>query len=375
MPPVSILIKPASSGCNIGCKYCFYHSIAGSRRIADYGVMSEQLLETLVKETISYADEYACFAFQGGEPTLAGLDFFRKTVELQKKYNNKNLTIQNTIQTNGTLIDDSWAEFLGKNKFLVGLSLDGPRGVNDFCRQTRLGGSIFDKEMETVALFQKYRVEFNVVSVVTAKTADRTAGVYNFFKRKGFRYLQFIPCLDEKCGKTEEYSLTPERYGEFLCSLFDLWYEDVSNGNGIDIRLFSNLVQMAAGYEPEECGMCGRCNTYFVLESDGSVYPCDFYTQDEWKLGNVEDGLQNLYQGEKSRKFMEVSYKLQPECRECPYFYLCRGGCRRWRDMQLNGELGLNRLCKGYQIFFHHSEERIRRLGASLRWKTAGDHA
>lgn len=370
MPPVSILIKPASSGCNIACKYCFYHSIADSRKIANYGVMSEQLLEVLVKETISYADEYACFAFQGGEPALAGLDFFQKTVELQRKYNNKKLAIQNTIQTNGTLMDEAWAKFLAKNNFLVGISLDGTRGVNDFCRVTRQGESIFDKEMETIALFEKYKVEFNIVSVVTAKTVNRIPGIYNFFKRKGFRHLQFIPCLDEKYGKKEEYSLTPQMYGEFLCHLFDLWYEDFSNGLLIDIRMFSNLAQMAAGYAAEECGMCGECNTYFVVESDGSVYPCDFYTQDCWKLGRVEDGLKNLYQGQMSKEFMKSSYKTQPECKECSYFYLCRGGCRRWRDLQLNGNLELNCLCEGYKLFFLHSEERIRHLGEYVRWKT-----
>lgn len=367
MPPVSILIKPASSGCNIACKYCFYHSIANSRQVANYGIMSEEQLETLVKETIKYADDFACFAFQGGEPTLAGLNFFKKAVELQQKYNTKNLTIQNTIQTNGTLIDEEWARFLVENKFLVGLSLDGPRGVNDFCRVTCQGESIFDKVLETIALFEKYKVDFNVVSVVTSKTVDRVSGIYNFFKKKGFRYLQFIPCLDEKYGEHGEYSLTPKVYGEFLCKLFDLWYEDFSKGLQIDIRMFSNLAQMAAGYAPEECGMCGKCNTYFVVESDGSVYPCDFYTQDEWKLGSVENGFSNLYKSEKSIKFMEISHKTEPECKECRYFYLCRGGCRRWRDMQLNGELELNYLCEGFKIFFAHCESRINLLGEYIR--------
>ncbi|MGN0483137.1 MAG: anaerobic sulfatase maturase [Lachnospiraceae bacterium] len=367
MRAVSILIKPASSGCNIGCKYCFYHSIARTRKIENYGVMSEQQLETVIKETINYADEFACFAFQGGEPTLAGLDFFKKAVELQKKYNKKNLIIQNTIQTNGTLIDKKWAEFLGKNKFLVGLSLDGPRGVNDFCRTNNQGESIFDKEMETVMLFRENKVEFNIVSVVTAKTVERTAGIYNFFKKKDFRYLQFIPCLDENERKDEKYFLEPEMYGEFLCKLFDLWYEDFLSGPLIEIRMFSNLVQMAAGEEPEECGMCGKCNTYFVVESDGSVYPCDFYTQDNWKLGNVEDGLQNLYNGKKSQEFMKISNKTQSECKECDYFYLCRGGCRRWRDEKLDGNLGVHRLCKGYKIFFEHCEQRIQQLGKSIK--------
>lgn len=364
---VSVLIKPASSGCNIACRYCFYHSIAGTRKIANYGVMSEQQAEILVKEIIAYAQEYACFAFQGGEPTLAGLDFFEKIIQLQQKYNQKNIIIQNTIQTNGTLIDDKWAEFLAKNKFLVGLSLDGPRGINDFCRVTGQGDSIFDKVMNTIELFEKYEVDFNVVSVVTNKSADRVSAIYNFFKRKGFHYLQFIPCLDEKYGEHGAYSLMPEAYGTFLCRLFDLWYEDFSKGLKIDIRMFSNLAQMAAGYAPEECGMCGKCNTYFVVESDGSVYPCDFYTQDEWKLGGVEDGFSNLYKSEKSMTFMKISQEVKKECRNCQYFYLCRGGCRRWRDRKLDGRLEVNYLCEGYKIFFAHCESRIKRLGEYIR--------
>lgn len=319
------------------------------------------------KKKIRYADGFACFAFQGGEPTLAGLNFFRKTVELQKKYHTKGLTIQNTIQTNGTLIDEEWAMFLGENKFLVGLSLDGPRGVNDFCRVTRQGESIFEKELETIELFRKYKVDFNVVSVVTSKTVDRIPGIYRFFRKKGFFYQQYIPCLDERYGEHSEFSITPKAYGDFLCNLFDLWYEDFSKGLQIDIRMFSNLAQMAAGYAPEECGMCGKCNTYFVVESDGSVYPCDFYTQDHWKLGTVEDGFANLYKSQKSREFMEISHKKEPECKECRYFYLCRGGCRRWRDMRQNGELELNYLCEGYKIFFAHCESRIKLQGEYIK--------
>ena len=311
---VSVLIKPASSGCNIACRYCFYHSIAGTRKIANYGVMSEQQAEILVKEIIAYAQEYACFAFQGGEPTLAGLDFFEKIIQLQQKYNQKNIIIQNTIQTNGTLIDDKWAEFLAKNKFLVGLSLDGPRGINDFCRVTGQGDSIFDKVMNTIELFEKYEVDFNVVSVVTNKSADRVSAIYNFFKRKGFHYLQFIPCLDEKYGEHGAYSLMPEAYGTFLCRLFDLWYEDFSKGLKIDIRMFSNL-----------------------------------------------------YKSEKSLTFMKISQEVKKECRNCQYFYLCRGGCRRWRDRKLDGRLEVNYLCEGYKIFFAHCESRIKRLGEYIR--------
>lgn len=364
MPAASILIKPASSGCNIACRYCFYHAIAQSREIANYGIMSDKTLEETVKQVIDYADGYATFAFQGGEPTLAGLDFFKKAVELEKKHNKKGLKIQNTIQTNGTLINEEWTKFLAANDFLVGLSLDGPRGVNDFCRVDRNGDSIFDKEMETIRLFRKYDVKFNICSVVTAKTADKIASVYNFFKQKGFDFMQFIPCLDEGDHKSE-YSLEPRAYGEFLCRLFDMWYSDFMSGKEVEIRQFTNYAQIAAGFAPEECGMCGRCTVYFAIESDGSVYPCDFYTQDNMKLGVVSDGFTSLWNSTKAQQFIQVSVDKPNECKECKYYALCRGGCRRWRDIY-GGELGVNHLCEGYKLFFSHCQERIEKLGEMI---------
>ncbi|HCJ77119.1 MAG: anaerobic sulfatase maturase [Lachnospiraceae bacterium] len=366
MPAISILVKPASARCNLACKYCFYHSIADSRKVPENELMSNEGAENLVREAIKYATGRLCFAFQGGEPTLAGLSFFQNFVALERKYNTKGLVIENTIQTNGTLIDDEWAQFLAREEFLVGLSLDGPRAMNDYCRINYAGESIFDSIMQTVSLFKKYGVSFNVVSVVTAKTVEKVDGIYRFFQRKGFRYMQFIPCLDETNNGIGDYLLTPEAYGEFLCRLFDLWYEDFMTDRQTEIRMFSNLVKMSAGYAPEECGMCGRCNTYMVVESNGDVYPCDFYTRDEWKLGTVSDGFDKLYRSKKSVQFMKSSSVVQPECKRCEYFSLCRGGCRRWRDMEYNGNLQVNYLCSGYKSFFAYAGKRILQLGKMI---------
>lgn len=369
MDSVSILIKPASSKCNLACKYCFYHSIAEERECGDFGIMTDETLDELVRQVIDYSDKFAAFAFQGGEPTIAGLDFFRKVVVLQKKYNNKGIEIQNTIQTNGTLIDENWAKFLGENNFLVGLSIDGGRSVNDFCRVYKNGKSIYDSVMNTVRLFRKHNVDFNVCSVVTSKTADKIPSVYNFFKQKNFKFLQFIPCLDEKADVHSEYSLDPIGYGNFLCRLFDLWYVDFMNGEDIDIRMFSNYAQMSAGFPPEECGMCGKCTTYFVVEGNGNVYPCDFYAKDEWLLGRIEDGFNALFISKKSQFFMDSSVEKPNECVTCRYNYLCRGGCRRWRDMEGTGELKINYLCEAYKIFFKHCEDRINKLGELIKRK------
>lgn len=339
--------------------------------------MKEETLKTLVREAIAYADGSLTFAFQGGEPTLAGLDFFQKAVELQQKYNNKKLQIENTIQTNGLLIDEKWARFLGEHRFLVGLSLDGPKKMHDRYRKDAGGQDTFGRIMNSVQLLERYHVDYNVVTVVTNDTAKQASFLYKFWKRNHYPFVQFIPCMDEikRQDGTQErsiYAVEPEQYGKFLCELFDLWYADFVAGETMDIRMFSNLAQMAAGYPAEECGMNGCCNCYFVVEGDGSVYPCDFYCMDAWKLGTVNDGFVQMKISEKAKAFVEASRPVCAACQECPYFSLCRGGCRRWREPFVDGKPGLNQLCSAYRMFFAHTAERMERLGAYIRQKYAG---
>ena len=377
MPAASILIKPASANCNMDCKYCFYKCLSSHREEYSKGFMKEETLETLVREAIAYADGSLTFAFQGGEPTLAGLDFFQKAVEMQQKYNNKKLQIENTIQTNGLLIDEKWARFLGEHRFLVGLSLDGPKKMHDRCRKDAAGQDTFARIMHSVQLLEQYHVDYNVVTVVTNDTAKQASFLYKFWKRNHYPFVQFIPCMDEikRQDGTQErsiYAVEPEQYGKFLCELFDLWYADFAAGETMDIRMFSNLAQMAAGYPAEECGMNGCCNCYFVVEGDGSVYPCDFYCMDAWKLGTVNDGFVQMKTSEKAKAFVEASRPVCAACQECPHFSLCRGGCRRWREPFVDGKPGLNQLCSAYRMFFAHAAERMERLGVYIRQKYAG---
>lgn len=377
MPAASILIKPASANCNMDCKYCFYKCLSSHREEYSKGFMKEETLETLVREAIAYADGSLTFAFQGGEPTLAGLDFFQKAVELQQKYNNKKLQIENTIQTNGLLIDEKWARFLGEHRFLVGLSLDGPKKMHDRYRKDAGGQDTFARIMHSVQLLEQYHVDYNVVTVVTNDTAKQASFLYKFWKRNHYPFVQFIPCMDEikRQDGTQErsiYAVEPEQYGKFLCELFDLWYADFAVGEAMDIRMFSNLAQMAAGYPAEECGMNGCCNCYFVVEGDGSVYPCDFYCMDAWKLGTVNDGFVQMKTSEKAKAFVEASRPVCAACQECPHFSLCRGGCRRWREPFVDGKPGLNQLCSAYRMFFAHTAERMERLGVYIRQKYAG---
>lgn len=360
MPAASVLIKPVSSACNLRCKYCFYHSISQNRSVSNYGVMNEDTLVNLVKNILEYADGHCTFAFQGGEPTLAGLDFFKRVVELQKEYNVKRVKVENTIQTNGTLIDEEWAEFLAQHDFLMGLSVDGPKDINDGARIDINEKSTFNRVMNTVRLFKKYNVQYNVLSVVTSYSTRHIRQLYSFYKKHGVKFLQFIPCMDEERGSGNFHSLTGEKYGYFLKILFDLWYEDFIKGEKIDIRYFSNLVQMAAGYRPEECGMNGTCQCYFVVEADGGVYPCDFYVKDEWRLGNInQDRFESMLDHPRAKSFVQSSTVIDEKCMQCRYYSLCRGGCRRWREDFVENKITLNKLCPAYEAFLEHASDRI----------------
>ena len=369
---LNMMIKPTSSNCNLSCKYCFYHSLTESRKIKSYGYMDIDLLEKIVKKGLAYSNKTCTFAFQGGEPTLVGLNFYKKLIEFELKYNYKNLLIVNAIQTNGIKIDEKWAKFLSKNRFLVGISLDGPKEIHDTNRIDNQGKGTFKKVMEAINLLNKYKVEYNILTVVTSLVARHTNKVYNFFKQHSFRYLQFIPCLNPLNGEREEksYSLKPDRYAYFLKTLFDLWYDDISKGNIISIQYFDNLLGLLMGYKPEVCGMTGQCTCQFIIESNGGVYPCDFYVIDQWYLGNIKElKFDELLDSINSKRFVEVSKYISPECKSCKWFYLCKGGCRRWREPFINKKPRLNILCSAYQEFFEYAEDRLIKIANQLKTK------
>lgn len=374
MQQASILIKPASSNCNMDCGYCFYKCLSSSREKYSLGFMSEATLELLIKNAIEYTDEYLCFAFQGGEPTLIGIEFYRKAVQLQKKYQKlkPKLVIENTIQTNGTTLNEEWCQFLHDKKFLVGLSLDGPKKIHDSSRKMADGSDSFYRIMEAVKLLNKYDVSFNILIVVTEQSASKASALYKFCSRNHFQYIQLVPCMDEPnrrntFGKKTEnpYAVKANTYGKFLVEFFDLWYEDFKKGNIMDVRMFSNLAQMAVDFPPEECGMCGKCNCYFVVEGDGTVYPCDFYCLDEYRLGNISDGFSKLKESQKAIEFENDSVKKPDECYSCEYYRFCRGGCRRYRE-EAGGTLGLHSMCEAYKMFYHHTQDRLFKLGQTI---------
>lgn len=364
MAPINVLIKPASGSCQMRCTYCFYADEMNNRETEIYGMMRPEVQEMLVKKVLEFATGQATFAFQGGEPTLVGLDYFRRLIELVKKYNRKNLQVNYALQTNGYHITEEWAKFFAEHHFLIGVSLDGPEDIHNRYRKDYKGEGTYHRIMESIRLFKKYNVDFNILTVVNGHTADEIGRIYKFFRKQNFVYQQYIACLDplwELRGKME-YSLTPEKYAKFLKRLFDLWYEDMSHKNYVYNRYFENLAGMLAGYRPETCTLMGHCVESHVVEADGSVYPCDFYVLDEYRLGNLmTDDFADFEKKRREIRFIEASAEHSEECRTCEWGYLCRGGCRRDREAE-NG-IQKNYFCEAYKEFLAYATPRLVEIG------------
>jgi len=355
MPPVNILIKPASSACNMRCEYCFYRDVADHREHAFEGWLTVEWMEKILASVAEYAEGTCTLAFQGGEPTLAGLDFYRQLLEIEKKYAKPGLHYQHAIQTNGYCIDEDWARFFADNRFLVGLSLDGPPELHNLYRKDSAGKGTSGKVLRAAQLFDKFHVDYNILCVITGRGARSIQRIYQYFTKQNFRWLQFIPCLeplDQPVGSSQ-YFLSDEAYGKFLVTLFDLWYQDLRKGRYVSIRHFDNWLSILMGEEVEMCSMRGRCSIQFVIEGNGSVYPCDFYVLDEWKLGTAgETSFAEMLRSEPARRFIQESCHVPEECRTCKLYPLCRNGCRRDRAFEPCGSLGATRYCKAHKYFF-----------------------
>ncbi len=370
MPPLHLFIKPASGTCNLRCNYCFYSDIMNHRRVSSYGIMSEETLKELILKAFAYAEEECTLSFQGGEPTLAGLSFYRKCIALCKEYNQTNLKLHFAIQTNGYQLSEEWIAFLTENHFLVGISLDGTLHTHNAFRHTPEGKDTFYDIMNTIQLLQSYQTDFNILTVVNKKTAANVDKIYRFYLKNKFEYLQFIPCLDpfQAIPGSMEYSLTNEGYASFLCRLFDLWYTDFKAGRGISIRLFDNYLSLLIYGYAEACDMNGICSMQHVVEADGSVYPCDFYVMDSYCLGNITmSDLTAINQKRKEISFIEASEKKPKACLSCEYFALCRGGCMRYQLKTDENEPPKNILCSAYHQFFTYSLPRLKELAQLVK--------
>ncbi|MDE6551315.1 MAG: radical SAM protein [Clostridia bacterium] len=347
MPAVSIMIKPASMRCNMRCKYCFYHSLSSSRSVADMGLMTRDTAARVISSALELADgDSVYFAFQGGEPLIAGKDFFRYFIDKTKELNSKGSVIYYALQTNGTLVDEEWADIFKSAGFLIGLSLDGDRDGNIY-RMDASYAPVFNEVTATADLLTAKGVDFNILTVVTARCAANIERTYRYFKSCGYKYLQFIPCLRPFGDDSDsDMYMTVEQYAQYLIRLFNLYVKDYVDGNYVSIRHFDNAVRLFLGGRPEQCGVGGHCSRQFVIEGNGNVYPCDFYCLDEWLLGNINDtGLKELARCDKAIKFLTRSLKLPDKCASCPYYRVCRGrGCMRSREDR--------DYCEAYKSFY-----------------------
>lgn len=366
MPPINVLIKPASGNCNMRCDYCFYYDTMSKREQPSYGFMSVDTLESVVEKVLAYAEGSCTIAYQGGEPTLCGLEFFRRSIEFQKKYNVNHVNIKNALQTNGYHLDREWARFFVEHQFLIGVSLDGGPKLHDYYRKNTNGEGTFFRIMKNIEMLEEEGVEFNILSVVNGKNAPSIRKTYEFYRRNHLRYLQFIACLDplnEEPGQ-REYSLSPEVYGQFLIDLFELWYVDLKQGKQPYIRHFENYIAILLGQMPESCDMRGICGIQYVVEADGSVYPCDFYVIDKYRLGNLNtDSVVQIDKVREESRFLEDSLHKEAACGDCRYAALCRGGCRRTRQVEHGHH---QHFCQSYQMFFDACLPKLTEIARAL---------
>ena len=358
MKELSLLVKPAAGLCNMDCGYCFYRSASEER---ENRIMSLETTDLLIERIAEYGADRTLIAFQGGEPTLAGPGYFRNFAEKVRQKSIRRVSY--SIQTNGILIDREFAELFSKNGFLVGVSLDGNRKTNDRYRLDKNGNSVLARVLGAVSLLEKQGVPYNILSVIDDKNAAEIDSSYNYFKKHGFSYLQFIPYVDEH----PEISLSQETYCSFLKRLFDLWYEDYKKGNFVSVRQIENYLFILSGLQPENCAMCGICGNYFVVESNGDIYPCDFYCREEYRLGNIRDD-RPFEISEKQKDFIRQSEIIHGHCKSCKYYHLCRGGCRRDR---ING-FTENRYCRAYYDFFEYAAERLEKVAEHIKKESLG---
>lgn len=362
----TILVKPAGPDCNLRCVYCFYLDRQELFSSSKVHRMTEELLEIMIRQAMEQTREYLTFGWQGGEPTLMGLNFFEKAVELQSRYH-QGQTIGNGFQTNGILINEDWAKFFSRYKFLVGLSIDGPAHIHDYYRKTLGCQGSWEKVKDSAKLMLDKGVEVNALTVVNDYSGRFPEEIYQFHKELGLNYMQFIPCLEpdpvNPC-QPAGFSVSAEQLGRFLVKLFDLWRADFKNGiPTTSIRFFDSLFFRYVGLEPPECTLQKECGTYLVVEHDGGVYSCDFFVQPDCYLGNIrQDRLIELLNSEKQIAFGKRKSDLSEECNQCKYLRYCYGGCPKERMLGKH-----NQLCLAYKMFFDHAHNELKAL--ANEWK------
>ena len=363
MKTFNVMLKPASSLCNMRCRYCFYADEATARAVPSYGMMTEATADALidrVSEALSPGDTVQ-YIFQGGEPTLRGLAFFERFAA--RATERKDIRVCFSLQTNGLLLDEAFCAFLLKYRFLVGLSLDLLPDVHNAARRDAKGEGTYDRVAAALSLLRREGVPFNVLCTLTEGVARRPRQVRERLLRLDIDYVQFTPCLGTMTGEKTEDALSPEGFASFYTELFSLWYADYQNGRRKSVKLFDDVVNLLILGTPTACGMDGVCRPQLVIEADGSAYPCDFFCTDSHKLGNVAEGINALMTSPAWQAFATRQRETPALCQSCRYRRFCGGGCPR---MQREVYIAREDFC-GYRAFLDACGDKLFRLAEEAR--------
>ncbi len=371
LPAFNLMAKPGGPRCNLSCQYCFY-SGKGELYPKSRFRMSDKVLLEYTRQTIeAHCVPEVTFAWQGGEPTLMGRNFFEKAIAIQKRYGKPGLVINNTIQTNGTLLDDRWCEFFRKHRFLVGISIDGPRELHDACRTDAAGKGTFDRVMKGIAYLKKHRVDFNILCTVNAVNGDHPGEVYRFFRDEiKAQFIQFIPVVQRasESGAVTPLSVGPVQYGKFLSGVFDEWVRhDVAQ---VYVQHFDLALANWYGEPHGICVFSPACGQSMVIEHNGDIYSCDHFVDRDHLLGNIMTSpVRELVNSHRQSQFgWSKKAGLPGFCRKCRFLFACNGECPKNRfTMTQDGEPGFNYLCEGYQLFFEHISGPMKFMVQELR--------
>ena len=370
MHPFYIMAKPVCGVCNLACQYCYYLDkprtlYPGVQRF----MMDEPVLDTYVRQYLATQPVQANFGWQGGEPLLAGLEFYRRAVELQKEHGQSGQVVANALQTNGTLLDEAWCDFLAEHKFLVGLSLDGPPEWHDSFRRDRAGEPSFARAWRGLEMLRARGVEFNVLVTLNSRNAPHVGDIYRYFVNRGVRWLQFIPVLEkDEQGRPREFSCTGAQFGRFMLEVFELWR--TRHIGAVSERLIDSVLNSIVHGQAAVCCNARRCANAYVLEFNGDLYACDHFVYREWLIGNIlQRPLAELVVDPLLEEFAALKEDLPQACRECEFLAWCNGGCPKHHIPDAAGRdpARVNHFCEGYKMFFGHALPELKRIASAVQ--------
>ena len=386
--PFHVMTKPNGPRCNIDCKYCYYLEketlYPSEKKFRMSDAVLERYVTQMISATLETGQREVLFAWHGGEPTILGLPYYRKIAELQRRHCPPGITILNTMQTNGTLLDDDWGQFLADNGVLVGISIDGPKSVHDRYRVDRQGRPTFDATMRGLDVLRRHGVEYNILATVHRGNAAKGKEIYRFLRVLGSPHLQFIPIVErsttggglasapqvdsDPSNVVTQWSVAPRAYGKFLCDVFDVWYRhDVGD---VFVQYFETQLGLWLGQPSSLCLFAQTCGNALALEHNGDLYACDHYVYPEYRLGNVmETDLRDLVWSKDAVEFgTDKATKLTGQCLSCKFRFACNGGCPKHRILtSRDGQAGHNYFCESYTMFFRHAGPRLQAMADNLR--------